>query len=275
MGRFEVTAGEYTQFLNAVASTDTYGLYNWNMGDISPTHLGANIRRAGTAGNYSYTVAPDWANRPVNYVSWGDAARYCNWLTNGQPVGDQSLSTTEDGSYFLNGAITSLISVTRKANARFVLPTEDEWYKAAYFDPRTTGYFDFATGSNEPPSNILSSPDPGNSANFYSGNFTIGSGYYRTEVGAFANSASPFGTFDQGGNVWEWNEAVINGWYRGVRGGSFDYSIDSLSAESRSYQDPGDGGFNIGFRVVQLPEPCSLFMFSLLGAYLLRRRRNR
>src|ERR1043166_6016215 len=272
MGKFEITAAEYTEFLNSVARTDTYGLYTWYMSDPSPTHLGANIRRTGSQGSYSYSVAPDWANRPVNYVSWGDAARFCNWLANGQPIGDQTLATTEDGSYFLNGAITTaLISVTRKAHARYVLPTEDEWYKAAYFNPAITRYSDYATGSDTAPSNLLSSPDPGNSANFFSGNFSIGSAYYRTEVGSFANSASSVGTFDQGGNVWEWNEAVINTWYRGVRGGSFDYSADSLGAVSRSYQDPGDGSFNIGFRVAELPEPVSLLPLCLFGAHLIRR----
>jgi hypothetical protein len=34
IGKFEVTAGQYTVFLNAVAKTDTYGLYNGHMGNI-------------------------------------------------------------------------------------------------------------------------------------------------------------------------------------------------------------------------------------------------
>ena len=276
MGKFEITAGQYTEFLNAVARTDTYGLYTWYMGDPSPPHLGVNIQRHGLSGSYIYSVAPDWTNRPVNYVSWGDAARLCNWMTNGQPSGGQDLATTEDGSYYLNGAIQGgLISVTRKPTARYVIPTEDEWYKAAYFDPNRPGgpgYYDYPTGTDGTPSNTLSHPDAGNNANFYDGSFTVGSPYFRTEVGAFENSESPFGTFDQGGNVWEWNEAVIDG-YRGVRGGSFNWGGDSLNAASRSSQVPGDSDFSLGFRVAEVPEPATLSTLFFAGALIVGRRR--
>ena len=108
IGKFEVTAGQYTAFLNAVAKTDTYGLYNTNMDqDLPPPWgYGCNIKRTGSAGSYMYTVASDYANRPVNYVSWGDAVRFANWLTNGKPTGVQGPSTTEDGAYHLAGAVS-------------------------------------------------------------------------------------------------------------------------------------------------------------------------
>lgn len=79
----------------------------------------------------------DSVNKPIGYISWGDAARFANWLTNGQPTGMQGAGTTETGSYTLNGAMTNtaLQAVTRNANARYVVPTENEWYKAAYYDP--------------------------------------------------------------------------------------------------------------------------------------------
>ena len=59
--------------------------------------------------------------------------------------------------------------ITRSPTASFVLPTEDEWYKAAYYDPAIAGgnkYWNFATGSNTTPSNDLVNPDPGNK-NFF------------------------------------------------------------------------------------------------------------
>jgi formylglycine-generating enzyme required for sulfatase activity len=236
IGKYEVTAGQYTGFLNAVAATDTYGLYNTKMAD--PTNwLGCNIQQSGSSGSYAYSVASDWANRPVNYVSWGDAARFANWLHNGQPTGAQDLTTTEDGAYYLNGATSdaALLAVTREADWKWAITSEDEWYKAAYHknDGVTDHYFDYPTGSDSVPSNLLADPDPGNNATFYSNGYTIGSPYYRTEVGDHENSDSPYRTFDQGGNVYEWNEAIVYGSYRGLRGGESGSSDYGLLAANR------------------------------------------
>ena len=84
IGKFEVTAGQYTEFLNAVAADDTYSLYNTSMW-LSTS--GCKIERSGSSGSYTYSVAADRADRPVDYVSWGDAARFANWLTNSMPTG--------------------------------------------------------------------------------------------------------------------------------------------------------------------------------------------
>ena len=279
IGKFEVTAGQYTAFLNAVAKTDTYGLYDAKMADTAIGSFGCNIKRTGSSGAYDYSVDADWANRPVNFVSWGDAARFANWLTNGQSTGAQNGSTTEDGSYYLNGAITDadLLAVTRKANAKYVIPTEDEWYKAAYHknDGVTGNYFDYPTGSNSVPNNDLISPDPGNTANFnanWPDDLTIGSPYYRTEVGEFENSESPYGTFDQGGNVWEFNEAIIIS-YRGLRGGPFSNVDDYMHAAIRNSYGSTSGHDAIGFRVSEVPEPATLSLLALGGLLALRRRR--
>ena len=103
IGKFEVTAGQYREFLNGVGADDTYGLYNTDMMHSS----GCQIWRHGDPGTYTYdfsgipggTVVAEWVDRPVNYVSYGDVARFCNWLHNGQPTGAQDASTTEDGAY--------------------------------------------------------------------------------------------------------------------------------------------------------------------------------
>lgn len=280
IGKYEVTAGQYTAFLNAVAKTDAHGLYNAFMW-AGHDGRGCKINRLGSEGSYTYEVAADWANRPVNYVTWGDAARFCNWLTNGQPTGYQDLSTTEDGSYYLNGETSdaALNAVTRKEGGRYFIPTEDEWYKAAYYNPATESYYDYPTGSNSVPSNDLIDPDPGNNANYYQGDYTINSLYWRTEAGEFEHSASPYGTFDQGGNVWEWNEQVINTAYRGIRGSAFGYPNHlELSAAARDiYGSPGDGApgdDNLGFRVVEVPEPATLSLLALGGLVVIRRRKG-
>jgi formylglycine-generating enzyme required for sulfatase activity len=265
IGKFEVTAGQYMEFLNAVAATDAYDLYNPSM-VMFP--YGCQITQNGASGSYTYALSgrasgteADLANRPVNYISWGDAARFCNWLHNDRPTGAQDLTTTEDGSYYLNGATTQdqLLGVEREPDAIWVIPSEDEWYKAAYHynDGVTGNYYDYPTSSNSVPSNVLSNPaaDPGNSANFWGDAYTIGSPYYRTVVGDFENSASPYGTYDQGGNVGEWNEAAIVARYRGRRGGSFfSYGDANLHAAFRSNGvPPTDEKSSIGFRVAKVP----------------------
>ncbi|HUT10428.1 MAG TPA: SUMF1/EgtB/PvdO family nonheme iron enzyme [Thermoguttaceae bacterium] len=267
IGKYEVTAGQYTEFLNAVADTDSYGLYNTNM----TSYYGCKIARSGSSGSYSYTVAPDRENRPVNYVSWGDAARFANWLHNGQPTGAQGNGTTEDGAYVLNGAMSqsTLMAIMRQSDATWFLPTENEWYKAAYHknDGIAGNYFDYPTASDAVPSNGLIDPDPGNNANFFQNGYTIGGPYWTTEVGEFENSASPYGTFDQGGNLWEWNESVYTaGLSRGLRGGDWYYDSAYPRATFRSNNNPPYENAYIGFRVASVPEPGSiaLLVFGLI-----------
>ena len=282
IGKYEVTAGQYTEFLNAVAVTDPYGLYNGNMDSSS---YGCQITRHGTSGNYTYDFSgrpsgdeSDWVNRPVNYVSWGDSARFANWLHNGQPSGLQGLATTEDGAYYLNGATSNaaLLAVSRETDWKWAITSEDEWYKAAYHknDGDTGNYYDYPTSSDTAPSNDLVDPDPGNNATFYisSGDYTIGSPYWRTEAGAHENSESPYGTFDQGGNVWEWNEAII-GSCRGLRGGSFSVSVGYLHASYRGFYFPTLEYSYFGFRVSEVPEPATMAILMLGGIGILRRRK--
>ncbi|MBN2445911.1 MAG: SUMF1/EgtB/PvdO family nonheme iron enzyme [Phycisphaerae bacterium] len=254
MAKYEVTAGQYAEFLNAVAQTDAYGLYNDEMWSNT---FGCKIERSGESGGYVYSVAPDWADRPVNYVSWGDAARFANWLHNGQPIGDQDLLTTENGSYFLNGAIddTSLMQVRRALDATWALPTDDEWYKAAYHknDGVTGNYFDYPTASDTEPSWQLLDPDPGNNATFRNmPDETLGPPYYRTVVGAHENSASPYGTFDQGGNVVEWNETALYQFSRCLRGGMFTLHCYFMGAWTSTSAPPTSESYDLGFRVAEI-----------------------
>ena len=274
IGKYEVTAGQYTEFLNAVGGVDTYWLYNTRM---SSTSYGSGITRSGggtVLDPYTYTVDPAFTNRPVNNVSWGDAARFANWLHNGQPTGAQSLSTTEDGAYYVNGAMSNaaLLAVTRKPNATWVIPSEDEWYKAAYHknDGNTGNYFDYPTSSNGPPGQDMSDVS-GHNANYYTAPYAypIDSGKYTTIVGEFQNSASPYGTFDQAGNVWEWIESVLYGSGRGWKGGSYSIEGTGLEASIRSGNTPANEGDNLGFRVAYVPEPGSITLVFVSAISLL------
>jgi formylglycine-generating enzyme required for sulfatase activity len=233
IGKYEVTAGQYTEFLNAVATDDIYGLYNERM-DIDINAKGCNIKRMGDPGRYMYSVAPDWADRPVNFVSFWDAARFANWMHNGQPTGAQGPGTTEDGAYHDVGDQSHF---GRNPGARFFIPTEDEWYKAAYHDRGArlaATYFDFPTGTDaEPGNDVTEATNPGNNANNYDLDWAISAPYYRTERRDFELSDSPYGTFDQGGNESEWNETMFSTDSRVVRGGSFYSYSGPLHAASR------------------------------------------
>ena len=126
------------------------------------------ISQSGSSGSYSYAVTgsdPQAANCPIFDVSWGDAARFCNWLQNGQPTGVEGAGTTETGAYTLNGDTTTLLTETRNAGATYFIPSEDEWYKAAYYNPSNASYWLFPTQSNTAPSNVLSATGT-NNANF-------------------------------------------------------------------------------------------------------------
>jgi len=292
IGKYEVTAAQYTDFLNKVARTDTYGLYNTSMDSSA---YGCQITRHGNSGSYTYDFSgrpsgteADWANRPVNYVSYWDSCRFANWLHNGQPTGLQTAATTERGAYTLDGynGIDGC-GIQRNANWKWAVTSEDEWYKAAYYKSGSAnaGYWDYPMRSDisTTPSNAITNPDGGNNANFYGNGYTIGSPYYRTNVGEFELSASAYGTFDQGGNVWEWNEAVVYQaaayGFRGLRGSSFENGSGLSSSLQASYRDgtyPDFEEYVIGFRVSEVvPEPSSIIalaggLVSLLG---IRRRR--
>ena len=246
IGKYEVTNAQYAEFLNAKAGTDSYGLYN-------PSMSSDGITRSGSSGTYTYVVTSGMENRPVVYVSWFDAARFSNWLANGQGNGD-----TETGSYILNGASSGLILPIADAKVR--LPSEDEWYKAAYYNGATSTYSLYPNGQNS-----ITTAD----ANYDMSVFSS------TDVGSYSGDPSSYGTFDQGGNVWELNDAVI-GSSRGRRGGSWWVGYDTDLASSGRYSNtPAEDRFDIGFRLASaVPEPSSLVLTMLAsGVMLLRRKR--
>ncbi len=260
IGTTEVTNAQYVEFLNAKAASDPLALYHSDMDDIA---LYGGITRSGSSGSYSYATIAGRGAMPVNYVSWYDSIRFANWLNNGQGTGD-----TETGAYTLLGGTptpSNGLSITRNAGATWFLPSEDEWYKAAYYDPSGSSYFDYPTSSNTAPI-AEAPPGGGNSANYAN---VVGD---LTDVGAYTASDSPYGTFDQGGNLWEWNEALIGGSFRGLRGGWwFDVSSNLLASGTRSFDDP-DGSFSgvktKGFRVATVPEP-STAVLAIVGCVLM------
>jgi len=178
-------------------------------------------------------------------------------------------------------------TIQRNAGWKWAVTSEDEWYKAAYYKGGSTsaGYWDYPTSSDTAPGQDMTDVS-GNNANYYTAPYAypIDSGKYTTVAGEFQNSDSPYGTFDQGGNVWEWNEAIVyqdaDYAYRGLHGGSFyNDNYNSLQASDRNYNYhylPTYEDYDIGFRVCEVvPEPSSLIVLGALLTPLLAFRRRR
>jgi formylglycine-generating enzyme required for sulfatase activity len=247
----ETTISQYATFLNAVARTDTYALYNTSMTESSIN----GISRSGIPGAYTYTVNPGSGNKPITYVNWFDAARFANWMHNGQPEGAQDASSTETGAYTLNGKTSGIVA--KNSGAKVWIPSQDEWYKVAYYDPDKSGagvggYWLHANQSDVMTSNTIGVAGASNHTDLADeyAVYTGGTSWGITDVGAYGvNSESAYGTNDQAGNVGEWTDGVEGGTSRVTLGGTW-YSWDTELRASSSFSEvPTQQNFLYGFRV--------------------------
>jgi formylglycine-generating enzyme required for sulfatase activity len=244
IGKFKVSNAEYAAFLNSVAKSDPHNLM---------VSGGGEILREGEDGNYRYTVLEGREKRPVLFVAVVDAMRMANWLNNG----GTSTSDTETGSYTFSGY--DVVS-RRTASARYVLPSDDEWYKAAYYDPTkggTGGYWQYPPKTDDPAVMVKELPPGGPfSANF--DNVAAGDGNGTTDVGAYTAASSYYGTFDQAGNTWEWNEPLDpTTKVASRRGGSQGNAIARLAAGAIASNPITKAGASVnqGFRLGLVPPP--------------------
>jgi hypothetical protein len=248
------------------------------------------INKANTLGGLFLTQTNRGANKPTSNISWNEAARFVNWLntSSGFPNAYKFALNPGDASYTSNTQANQNIvewavsdpgfdanNHYRNSLAKFWLPSADEWYKAAYYDPTTGTYFDYATGSDTAPTNV----DNGTAA---------GSAVYQRPSGqgpADINDAgglSPYGTMAQDGNVFEWNESDLsqpNGPVtdnRILRGGYWG-SIASHLTSSTLFNTAPTVGDNIrGFRVAtSIPEPSAAVLAAVASAGLLWLRKSR
>jgi len=282
IGIYEWTNSQYTSFLNAVdpAGTNLRSLYNANMG----TSLSGGISfNPGAAAGSKYAVRTNMGSKPVNFVSWFDAARVANWMGNGQGSGD-----TETGSYTLVANQISGVAPGRNNGDFYYIPTENEWYKSAYYKAGGTsaGYWTYATMSNSIPTattaDATGSGNAGlpNAANYgLEANWNGTSGGNVTTVGSNGGT-SAYGTYDQSGNVLEWNDLTgAAGASKGVFGGGFASTEEGLRTGTSLSADT-ENEF-LGFRLMSVPEIDPAGLSSVLamvtGALALverRRRRN-
>ena len=204
MGKNRVSNADYCVFLNAVAQTeDPHGLYNPKM-SIERSNLESSSRA------FHYSPHPEAARLPVTYISWFDAARYCNWLHGGQ---------TENGAYNL---AKSLPLPHRIKGAKAFLPTENEWYKSAYYDPRKNNY------------------------DYFRDSF----GGLRSRQAGRSRSQSPYGMNGMDAPIWDWTETAVGALFRGVRSNTW-FQGNNRQAAGRFYSNAVLELGNLGFRVAR------------------------
>jgi len=235
--------------------------YQISQYEVTGAEFNAAAADDSNVGGCSY----DSLNGPAYYVSWNEAVKYCNWLTSGNAylgayTHDAGLFTGVDRA----GAISTYGTV-------YVLPTEDEWYKAAYWrDDINDQWSLYAHGADTTPT--WGTTDGWNYRD-YDGGYAYGMDTWDVGYGAQEQNE----TYDMMGNVWEWTEAVYKDPRLLVRGGSYGNSALTMSSDSRG------GGYSdfeysdVGFRVVAVPEPSSIILFFIggVGAWIIRRERVR
>lgn len=238
------------------------------------------IAKANALGGLGITMDSRGSAKPATSVSWNEAARFVNWL-NTSTGGSAAYNFTTTGS---NDNISlwtpadvldyDAANPFRSKRALYVLPSADEWYKAAYYDPVSDSWNDYPTGSNTAPAQTLSGTGSGDAV------------YGWTPIQdpadiTLAGGLSPFGTMGQGGNVAEWEETAFDltnssaSEARGVRGGHWKNNSGLLSSSLRlSVSSPATSNIEVGFRVALLsnaaavPEPGTLAMVTVFTACL-------
>jgi sulfatase modifying factor 1 len=263
----------------------TYGIGKFEVSEDMITKFNASQTLQITT---RYTLG---AAKAASGISWNEAARFVNWLntsTGNQAaykfttsgVNDDSASwTSGEAGYDVNNPY-------RNRLAMYVLPSYNEWYKAAYYDPNKSGgagYWDYATGSDSAPAAVSSGTGTGANGN---NEAVYGSQVFPADVNQ-AGGLSPYGVMGLNGNVTEWHEDSVSlthgvsSSHRGLRGGSWFYKATELNI--REFSVPTNSGNSYGFRVARLsssavvPEPTSMVIFGLgaLGmAYRARRKRR-
>jgi formylglycine-generating enzyme required for sulfatase activity len=265
--------------------------YHYNMGKYEVSR--DMVIKANAAGNLGITLADmtsftgNGGNLPATGVSWNEAARYVNWLNtiNGfseaynfdlQPGGVGYSSNTHVQLWTSMDLGYNASNPLRNNQAKYFLPSMDEWYKAAYYDPNanggTGGYWYYPTGSDTVPTVVGGGTSPGTA--IYNLPFQG-----PAEIDD-AGGLSPYLVMGLGGNVWEWEETefdLVNNSpssSRGLRGGRWGSDSLNLSKADRIYLAPSFEDVSFGFRVASIPEPNSAVLLTLATVGLWQRRKR-
>jgi hypothetical protein len=276
-------AADTTGFPNPGGSVDY--VYSIGKFEVSEDMIDKYNASYGSANSLEITKDTRSPNKPATSITWNEAARFVNWLNisiNNHPGYKFTTSGVNDNLALWDVTNNPLdydsSNPFRSKRAVFALPSYNEWYKAAYYDPNNVTYYDYPTGSDTPPNSVASG---------------LTGAVYNNQLGpADVNQSgglSPYGVMGLGGNVFEWEEStfVINqsnpSSTRGIRGGSWNFDASNLLSTTRYDVAPNDLFYHnrnlLGFRVVMLstggevPEPSTFVIGSLLGLGGLARRR--
>jgi len=202
---------------------------------------------------------------PAVFTTFYKALKFCNWLTTGSAY---------DGAYQFNGSGV-FQAVDREAAVLaygkvYLLPTENEWYKAAYFKPDASGYSIYANGSDDVADLVHGTANGWNYNDSADGGYVNAAPNYTWETGFGAQEQN--GTYDMMGNVFEWTESELGGdsdwsYYRVIRGGSFDSTQYAMSSSYRNGMNPLGYGSSVGFRVAAIPEPSCALLIAVISGF--------
>lgn len=201
MDKYEVTNHGYKAFVDARGYSDEK---YWDPEGFK--QIASFVDRTGKPGPATWedgTFPQGKGNFPVTGVSWYEARAYALW--------------------------------TGKR-----LPTEEEWEKAASYNPENEIKSIYPWGDEWNPDN---------------GNFTEDE---PAKVGSFPVDISSVGCYDMGGNAFEWTSSRYKEEYRVIRGGGIGLSESTLKrfarAVKRKCPKPSYRSASTGFRCALTPE---------------------